>query len=255
MPAQKLIEVIQANTLYHSVQAEFIGVANQRLPPAQDELLAVYLKRLWSPQTHHPDLLAMIGTYLMRTGDLTANQIVNVCRHAQSWWTRATLINNLETNYIAARTRESIVRSCIEDPARDVAIAAGRMAFADSVALPGGGRARWNTSGSILLREVGLISRNTATYCGISKSFAKLVPRFPTLNWKRLLATHYSQSEKQAVELVALSTTNITAFVNALDVFNDLLLDALFAADGTIGGYTLGHIGSALGISNLSICR
>jgi hypothetical protein len=56
----------------------------------------------------------------------------------------------------------------------------------------------------------------------------------------------YNQAERQAIEAVAASGVNITNFVNLLDVFNDLLLDAVFRADGTIGNYNLGHMGSAL---------
>ena len=39
---------------------------------------------------------------------------------------------------------------------------------------------------------------------------------------------------------------NITGFVNLLDVFNDLLLDAVITKDGSVGSYKLGHIGSVL---------
>lgn len=39
---------------------------------------------------------------------------------------------------------------------------------------------------------------------------------------------------------------NITGFVNLLDVFDDLLIDAVYHADPTIGHYTLGQIGSVL---------
>ena len=66
------------------------------------------------------------------------------------------------------------------------------------------------------------------------------------VKWKKLMGKNYVQAEKQAIEVAALSGTNITAFVNALDVFNDLLLDSLFAADVAIGGYTLGNIDSVL---------
>lgn len=60
------------------------------------------------------------------------------------------------------------------------------------------------------------------------------------------MGMNYVQAGKQAIEVAALSGTNITAFVNELDVFNDLLLDSLFAADGAIGDYTLGKIGGVL---------
>ena len=39
---------------------------------------------------------------------------------------------------------------------------------------------------------------------------------------------------------------NITGFVNFLDVFDDLLIDAVYQADPAIGNYALGEIGSVL---------
>ena len=97
-----------------------------------------------------------------------------------------------------------------------------------------------------MLRELGIIRRNTASFCGINNLMQRLDAKIPLGNWKRLFGTSYDQAERQAVEVTALSGTNITAFVNALNVFNDLLLNAVFQADGAIGGYTLGKIGSAL---------
>jgi hypothetical protein len=43
----------------------------------------------------------------------------------------------------------------------------------------------------------------------------------------------------------------MTAFVNALDVFNEWLLSALYRHDSSLGGYTLGKIGSVLGSTRL----
>ena len=48
------------------------------------------------------------------------------------------------------------------------------------------------------------------------------------------------------IETVAASGVNITGFVNLLDVFDDLLIDAVYKADPAIGNYTLGGIGSVL---------
>ena len=245
VPAERIVEVVRANTLYHSVQAEFIGVADGRLPPAWDDQLANYLRVQWSPSSMDPDLLARVGTYLMRTGHLTARQVEDACSRARSWWTRATLVDNLDLIHVGTATRDRIVQKGLRDDARDVALAAGWTAFMGGVSLTGPQK-HWNRSGSILLRELGLIKRASG-YCGISKSFQKLERKIPAPSWKKLLRTHYTQAERQAVDIVALSQTNITAFVNALDVFNDILLDALFKADGAIGSYTLGQIGAVLG--------
>lgn len=249
VPASKIVEIIKTNTLYHAVQAEFIGVADGRLPKTDDDALAEYLKKQWVPNTLHPDLVTRVGMYLLRTGRLTPHQLVYVCKAARSWWTRATLIDNMELKYVGVSTLERIFQHGIKDKARDVALAAGWKAYVDGVTLTGQ-RNHWNSSGAILLREVGVIQRSTASYCGIEKSFQRLDPKIPKISWRRLFGGHYDQAERQVVEIVALSATNITAFVNALDVFNDLLLDSLFAVDATVGSYTLGRIGSVLDSSS-----
>jgi hypothetical protein len=245
VPATKIIDIIKKNTLYHSVQADFIGAADGKLPKPQDNTLSKYLLKQWSPSTLHSDLLARSGLFLLRTGYLSARQVVYVCNSSRSWWARATLIDNVALNYVDSSTRDNILDQRIQDKASDVALAAGWTAFVDGVTLSSQ-RRLWNRSGAIFLREVGMIQRNTASYCGITKSFHNLDPKIPFIKWKRLLGGHYEQAERQAVEIVALSATNITAFVNALDVFNDLLLNTIFTTDGTIGSYQLGNIGGAL---------
>ncbi len=207
--------------------------------------MSKYLRVQWVPSSMHRDLLTRVAAYLIRTGRLTPRQVEHVCTKAPSWWTRATLVEELELSDLGAATRDRIVQQEIREEARDVAIAAGWKAFVDGIG-PTGPQRDGNHSGEIFLRELGLIKRRTASYCGIKKSFHKLDPKMPKVNWKKLLGIHYNQGERQAVEIAALSQTNITAFVNALDVFNEMLLDGLFTADGGIGSFTLGNIGSVL---------
>jgi hypothetical protein len=136
VPAEKIIEIIRANTLYHAVQAEFISVADGRLPSKQDGILAAYLRKQWSPGTVHPDLLARSGTYLMRTGHLSGRQVIYVCKSARSWWARATLVGNVQTIQVGTATRDNIVQQGIKDTASDVALSAGWKTFVDDVAVP-----------------------------------------------------------------------------------------------------------------------
>lgn len=109
---------------------------------------------------------------------------------------------------------------------------------------PPGKRRQWNKAAELFMREVGLIHRSTVHHCGITHAFAKLDKHIPKLNWVKLFGPRFAQAERQAIETVAASGVNITGFVNLLDVFNDLLLDAVFQADGTVGTYRLGKIGS-----------
>lgn len=245
VPAERMVHEIKKNDLYQSVRAEFINVADGRLPAKEDQDLGTFLKSIWSPSSLHPDLLARIAQYLMHSHRLSDKQIIYACSKVRPWWSRAIIIEELSNQYVSQHTLQVILDERITDPEREVSIATGWKAFGSNISL-GSKKQIWNPAGGILLREVGMIQRSTATYCGIQKSFEKINPRIPSIKWKNFLGALYQQAERQIVEIGALAGTNITAFVNALDVFNDLLLDALFQKDGTIGSYCLGNIGSVL---------
>jgi len=242
--ATEAVQTIMRCTLYQSVCAEFISAVDGRLPEIQDVELAEYIKRNWKPQSYHSDLLVASSKYLIRTGHLTSNQILSLTRNP-SWWGRATLVDYLNTESVGSSARNKILDERVKDDVSDVAISAAFKSF-DEYRKPESPQDCWNNSGSLFLKEVGLIQRNTANICGISRSFKKINPRISSAKWKRFFGAGYTQAEKQAIVIAALSGTNITAFVNALDVFLDLLLDTLFKKDGNIGSYQLGNIGGAL---------
>lgn len=189
-----------------------------------------------------------------RTGDLSGNEIAYACRNATSWWTRAYFVNELSADHVSGAALRLIYDVGMTDSVSDVANAAAWNSFlCDHKPRPI--QLGWNRSGTILLREVGVIKRKQPALCGISASFTKLDKRIVQKNWKKFFGAKYSQAEKQAVEIAALSGTNITAFVNTLDVFDELLLDALFKKDTSIGIYTLGKIGSVLHTSTSKFKR
>lgn len=246
VPAEHLVVAIKSSDLYQSVRAEFISAADGRLPEAQDKALTKYLKGLWAPKSMQADLMVAVGLFLIRAGALTDGQIRYACKVAPSWWARAKLIEAANANTISVATSQSIVDTGVRDVRGVPALAAAWIGFQiDHV--PAGRRRDWSKGAALMLREVGLIRRSTAKFCGIQQSLSKLDKGIVTLNWQRLFGHDYKYAELQIVEAVAASKVNITNFVNLLDVFNDRLLDALFRADGGIGKYNLGHIGSALG--------
>lgn len=243
VPASKLVELVKTNSLYQAVRAEFIGAADGRLPVAEDQALAKLIRKFWIPRGMTPDLQVSVGRFLMRTGDLSATQIIYGCRVAPSWWTRAMLIGAANSHKLGASTIQQIVGNGVKDVGKVPALGAAWKSF-EITHLPPGKRRQWNKAAELFMREVGLIHRSTVHHCGITHAFAKLDKHIPKLNWVKLFGPRYAQAERQAIEIVAASGVNITGFVNLLDVFNDLLLDAVFQADSTVGTYHLGKIGS-----------
>ena len=239
------LSTYQTRKSVRTTRATPVAAVNGRLPRVEDANAAKYLKTLWVPRTMQADAQAAIGVYLIRVGRLSPAQVSYACRYSPSWWSRAMLIEALDEDALGATALGNIVAAGVCDTGRAPSLAAGWKGFQIKY-VPSGRRRHWNKAAELLLREVGLIQRSTATYCGIAHSLAKLDQRVYVLNWRRLFALRYNQAELQIVEAVAASGVNITNFVNLLDVFNDLLLDAVFRADGQIGGYQLGRIGSAL---------
>lgn len=244
--ADKLVDVIRSNNLYQSVRAEFLSAADGRLPKSQEDTLAIFVKKhVWSPKSLHADLLVASAKCLIKTGNLTPNAIVYACRAAQSWWARAMLIESVDLTAMGSTGITSIVMNGVTDVVNDPALSAAWKGFQAEFITPGR-RQNWNKAAELLLREVGLIARSTVSHCGVSNAFRKLDNRICVLNWRRLFGSRFAQAERQAVELVSAHGVNISNFINLLDVFNDLLIDAVFRVDGTIGNYDLGKIGSVL---------
>ena len=127
--ATKVVSIIKKSPLYHSVRAEFISAVDSRLPPAEDKSLATLLLKLWAPRSHHPDLLARSAAFLIRTGKLTAGQIEHICTHARFWWTRATLVDDINLNHIGQATWRNVMDAAVRDACSDVALAAAWNAF------------------------------------------------------------------------------------------------------------------------------
>ncbi len=241
--AEKLVDQVKTNSLYEAVRAEFIGAADGRLPALQDKALAKLIKRSWIPKSMSADFQVAVGRFLMRTGNLSADQITDACRAAPPWWARASLIGPVDPHLLGTSTLQEIAGNGVKDTSKVPALEAAWKAF-EIAYVPPGRRRKWNKAAELFMKEVGLIHRSTVSHCGINNAFAKLDKHIPGANWKNLFSGRYAQAERQAIETVAASGVNITGFANLLDVFNDLLLDAVFLADGTVGTYTLGKPGS-----------
>jgi hypothetical protein len=97
-----------------------------------------------------------------------------------------------------------------------------------------------------ILREFGIIRRRRGSVCGITDSLTRLLARKPNIRWKRLFGASYGRAERQIVACCGYASTSATEWVNAIDVFNDMLFDAVFRKDGALGVWPAGNLGAAL---------
>lgn len=239
--------------LYDNVAAEIIDALDGRLDARWSGQLDRILKKQWKPRGFGSDLKHVMARRLLENGALTTNQIKYALHSTPEWWVRVQLISCLSSKYVDKQMLESWLNKSIRDPAPDVSIAAAERIAVESVPVSKP-YVQINTSGGKILRAFGLIKRIPGRTCGVEFSISKLTKITSGLNWRRVFGSDYKQAETQAVLLHALAETNATAFVNALDVFNDLLLHRLFLHQPALGRYSLGNIGSVLPHAGVGGC-
>jgi len=88
--------------------------------------------------------------------------------------------------------------------------------------------------------------------CGIQSSLLRLLGEINSVNWKVFFRADYSKAERQAILCRALAETNVTAWVNAMDVLIDWILISLYRHDPSLGTYIPGSQGSIMNSSRLA---
>jgi retron-type reverse transcriptase len=242
--AERLIKEIERQQLYPAVRAEFLCAAHGRLSDKHARTLATLVKgELWRPKTMPADLFAVSGRLLLNAGRLTVNQLRYACQGVKHWWGRAQLVLALDPSNVSGTTLSELLNAALRDRYDAVALAAAFGMAMKAVALQPP-RNTIRPAAAEVLKELGIIARTPPPPCGIEDSLKRMLGTVPPINWKAVFGANYRDVEKHTIYTRALAETNVSAWANAVDVFNDWLLVALYAHDPSLGTYTFGSIGS-----------
>jgi hypothetical protein len=247
----ELVTRIRREQLYEYVSTEWIDVLDGRTRPAEKTSLSHLLKKQWKPRSLTPELKAAIGKWLIKEGRLNYNQTAYAISSARQGWVRAQLLSALNTGHYGTAQLETILNEGLRHPNPDVSLAAAVQVVNLNIEVRSPAKTI-QPSGGKALRQFGILKRVPGRACGIEWSLSRLTRRSTEVNWRRIFGTDYRHAEKMAVHMRALADTNVTAFVNAADVFNDRLLCRLYLHDPSLGIYTLGNIGSVLSSARLA---
>lgn len=244
--SQEVVRRIQKEKLYPAVAAAFLRAVAANLHPAEVAKARTKLKALWAPKSRSPDVTAALGRWMMHHAGLTPNQTKYACERSRSSWLRSSLLLAADSACQDPPLRQSLAKAAVQDGSTDPAICGAVIAGKDGVK-PLLGVRKMQRQASLVLKEFGLVRRAGGRVCGIDSTLKLLNPGTATVNWRVFFGAKYRQAERQLVGCRGYAGTDATAWVQGLDVFDDLLLDALFRLDRTLGGYTLGKIGACTG--------
>jgi hypothetical protein len=242
----RVIREIERQELYGAIRDALLRAAERRLSSRQAIRLGTLIKQeIWRQRDLSADLFASAGRFLIEAGRLTPAQTEYAFRSDRPWWGRSQLVLALSPMNASGAMLETILNDSLRDRNSDVAISAAYTIAKSGVAIASP-RRKLNPNAAEVLHEFGLIRRTPPPPCGIEASFRRMVGNTPHINWKNVFRHNYREVERHVIYLRALADTNVSAWVNAMDVFNDWLLDALYAHDRSMGRYILGSVGSVL---------
>jgi hypothetical protein len=243
---ERFIVEIRRKQLYAAITTALVQTAEGRLNVDQKLRADRIVRRLWNPRSLAPDLLSAVGQWLLRCGSLTPKQVQLAVRNTKDWWVRCQLVSALSGRFLGKTFLTTVVNERLSDDVQDVAIAAASKLVAESVSISRPIKEIQRGAGHVL-RQLGVLQRVPRGACGIDASMTSLLGRAVSgINWQLIFGSDYAQAEKQAVSCRAFASTDMTSFVNALDVFNDWLLMRVYLHEPALGIYTLGSIGSVL---------
>lgn len=243
--ARRLITEIERQQLYPTVQAAFINASVGRMPAITLPKAKTVLKSLWHPKYAQADMTDALWRWLCHERHLSLAQMRYGFRSQLGWWLQMRLHFGMDWHAITLRQQCDWLNQTLKSKQPDVAISAAWLCGTYGIP-PERPTKGIHPLAKLVLKEHGLMRRGNSSVCGIHLAMHEMTGQEFPIQWKKLFGKSYKRAEAQITECKGYFKTDPSAWVNAIDVFDDLLLDALHRKQPTLGGYKLGSPGSTL---------
>ena len=248
--ADRLIREIEAQELYPAVRAAFISACIGKIPDTLVPKAKFAFKPIWKPLHNQADLSDALWRWLNRQNHFTKAQFNYALRNSPSEWLGMRMHFGAEWKNLDEKHRNNKLHQSLRSPSVEVAISAAWLSGLYNLK-PTPPIKIINPHAKIILKELGLVKRAGASVCGIQLAINEMTKQNIPVNWKTFFGKSYKRAESQIVTCKGYFKTDASAWVNSMDVFNDLLLNSLYKKDISLGTYTLGGIGSVMGSTRL----
>jgi len=248
----KLVSALEVRPRYPSVIAELLRTAEGRLRANQMAAVDHFvLKCLADDSLQGADYLAATMKWAVRR-DLIARRFISArVKKLPAWWAQGEILAAIGKSCMSEQAATALLNEYLQASVSDVAVAAAVNIAKEKIAVTAKAP-EMQRSAACVLECFNLIRRGAVRFCGIRRFFERLLDgESYEIDWKKIFGRKYRRVDRQSVWCRAFAQTDITAWVNAMDVFNDFLLDALCKHDPLLPKYTLGGVGSILSCTRL----
>ncbi len=241
-----IIKEINSKPVYSAITAGLFETLAGRVKNKELKKFKELVKKYWKPGTlvSEVELHSVLAYSILKLNLLTNNQL-NYALKTPEWYVRACLTKELDSDFFSPATLKDLLNKKIRDLSSDVAIVAAVVMIKRNISVSAP-YTDINLRAAKLLKDANKIGRLPSGIqgCSIEMHLNQwLDNEIKGINWKTVFGSDYQHAQTLAFECRLRADIDITAWVNAMDVFNDLLLKVLSDHDPNIGRYTLGTIG------------
>ena len=184
-------------------------------------------------------------SWLIENNKLQYGQIKSILENENSWWVKKTVVKYIDIELYGEPSYVDIMKKLIvQDNNTDIAMNSAHEIIKNKCKL-NPPYTKIHHMAQKQLKFAGLINRAGSRPSRIGQCLNRICDRDITeTRWKFIFRKEHELAENIMINALAYSKTDVSAFVNILDTFNDLLLSRLHLHDKKIGNHVLGNFGS-----------
>lgn len=210
------------------------------------KILKFCIKRWKKYKELTPQLRYTIAKFLIINQKFKFKEIINYLKSEKNWWIKKSLLKYIDIEMYGKPSYLELLRHYLESDNIELIVAGMNAILVNDVNIDFD-ISKMNYKAQLMLKDTGYIKRSARRPSAINDCLKSITNRkIKKLNWKNIFGSDHKAAENKLQRAKTYSTTDMSAFVNIVDTFNDMLLQKVFDKDGSIGVYQLGKIGCHL---------
>lgn len=244
---ENIIYELERPEAFQVVTASMIdSIAYNTSDVAHNKLLALCLNRWKNKKQLNPQLRYTIAKFLLINQKFKFKEIKKYLEVEQDWWIKKSLLKYVDIDLYGESSYFEILKLYLESDSIELNIA-GINAILENDLNINFDTSNINYRSQFMLKDAGYINRSAKRPSAIHDCLKNITNHnVKSFNWKKAFGKEHKAAENKMIRAKTYATTDMSAFVNIVDTFNDMLLQKVFLLDGTIGSYQLGNIGGVL---------
>ncbi|KUO59704.1 MAG: hypothetical protein APF84_13685 [Gracilibacter sp. BRH_c7a] len=249
----KIVDLIllklQHPEIYQIVNAHLLGSIFDNLSPNSRTKILQFAQDRWSERNKHkiiPFYRAIILSILLSNNALKYSEIKDCLLTETNWWVLKSLIMYIDMDLIGRPSYIELIKILLQNKSIDISICSAheliKIGHKTKIDIKSA-----NHIAQKSLKFAGIIKKASGTPSVIQACLDFICNSpLPKADWKKVFGKIHREAENKIVRANAYVRNDMSAFVNVMDVFNDLLLECLYSHNSGLGKYNLGNMGSVL---------